>query len=153
MYSNYEHEVPMTNGVAVLDLTTTGDKARWSPMFAPTRIHAISLALNATPGDAGVVKFDKRPTFGSDTSRGDGDVAVLNLATTHTVTGGTQARVVYKMDLNILIQPGEEVVMEVTDASAAVTASKCSFWVEPVYETPANVVAGTGPLPSMVAST
>lgn len=126
-------EVALTTGTAVLDLTTTGDKARWNPGIRPMVIRAIAIHLNAAPGDAGVVKFDKRPTFASDTGRGDGDVAVINLATTHAA-----GAVVYKKGLNVEIAADEEVVMEVTDASAAVSGAKCTLFVEPRPEEPAN---------------
>lgn len=129
-------EVPMTVGTAVLDLTTIGDKARWSPAFQPAIVRAVGIQLNAAPGDAGVVKGDKRPTFGSDTGRGDGDVFVANLATTHAA-----GNVVYKKALNVKISPGEEVVIEVTDASAAVSAAKISLFIEQAPEEPGNITA------------
>jgi len=122
----------MTTGTAVLDLAgSTGDKARWAPIF-PTTIRFVALLLNAIPGDAGVVKGDIRPTFGSDTNRGDGDAFVINLATSH-VAGG----MVYK-EVNVTLQPGQELVVECTDASASVSAAKMSLWVETVYDRPLN---------------
>lgn len=137
-YAHGQHEVPMTVGTAVLDLTTTGDKARWSPQFQPVKVVGVGIALNAAPGDAGVVKFDKRVTFASDTGRGDGDVAVINLATSHPA-----GEVIYKKGISVEVKPGQEVVVEVTDASAAVTGAKISLFVEPLPEEPANNTAMT----------
>lgn len=132
MYT-HKYEVNLNNAAAVLDLTSTGDKARWNPGFVPHIVRAVVVALNAVPGDAGVVKFDKRVTFASDTGRGDGDVAVVNLLTTHLA-----GDVIYKDQLNVRIDPGQEVVVEVTDASAAVTGARVSLWVEPIFEHPDN---------------
>lgn len=138
MYTSGQYEVPMTVGTSTLDLTTTGDKARWAPGLVPVIVRGVVLQLNAQPGDAGVLKFDKRPTFGSDTSRGDGDVAVLNLIAGAAHAAGKQ---VYKMGLNVQINPGQEVVVEMTDASASVNAAKVSLLVEPIPEQPANISA------------
>lgn len=135
MYTSGQHEIPLTTGTATLDLTSTGDKARWSPGFKKARIRGIGIAINAAPGDAGVVKFDKRPTFGSDTNRGDGDVEIINLATTHAA-----GAIIYTR-CNVQVNPGQEVVMEVTDASANVNAAKCSLLVEYDEEQPANISA------------
>lgn len=134
-------EVQMSVGAATLDLTTLGDKARYSPAVQPVIIRAVGIQLNAAPGDAGVVKLDKRPTFASDTNRGDGDVGVVNLATTHTA-----GQVVYKKGLNTKVSPGQEIVVEVTDASANVNAAKITLFVEQAPEEPGNI---TG----MIAST
>ena len=136
MYTSGQYEVQLGNGTTVLDLTTIGDKARWSPGFVPHIIRAVVVAVNAAPGDAGVVKFDKRPTYSSDTNRGDGDIAVVNLATTH-----AQGNMVYKKALNVTINPGQEVVVEVTDASASVNGARVSLLVEPAPEEPANITA------------
>lgn len=129
-------EVPMTVAAATLDLTSTGDKARYAPGLSPVIVRGVVIQLNAIPGDAGVVKGDKRPTFGSDTSRGDGDVFVLNMTTSHAAGNS-----VYKMGLNATLNPGQELVIEVTDASAAVNAAKITLLVEPSPEQPANITA------------
>ncbi len=83
------------------------------------------------------MKFDLRPTTGSDTSRTDGTVATINLATTHTFSAGSVQPVIYHRPTTpIIVKPGQEVVAEVTDASASVTAASITLWVEPVYSTP-----------------
>lgn len=124
-------------GERVVDLSSTGDKALWGPNFVTHIVIAMAVALNATPGDAGVLKFDLRPTTGSDTSRTDGTVGIINLATTHTFTAGSvQPVVFYRPTTPIVVKPGQEVVAEMTDASASVTAASITLWVEPVYSTP-----------------
>jgi len=58
---------------------------------------------SATP----VVKFDKRPTAGSDTSRGDGDIA--NFACSTTAAG---KHLYDEAAQGTVLEPGEEVVVE-----------------------------------------
>lgn len=128
-YDNTQYEM----SVASLDLTSTGDKAEFNFGYVPHIVRAVAVILNAQPGDAGVVKFDKRVTYESDTGRGDGDVAVINMLTTHSA-----GQVIYKNNLAVEIKPGEQVVAEVTDASASVTAATVVLFVEPAWETPAN---------------
>lgn len=130
--------VDASAGAYVVDLTTTGDKARWAPGVRPYVVRGVAVILNAVPGDAGVIKFDKRITYGSDTGRGDGDVAVVNLATTHAA-----GEAIVKMGLNVEIQPGQEIVVEATDASASVSAARVVLFLEPRPEQPANVAGIT----------
>jgi hypothetical protein len=132
-YPHSKALVPMTVGTSVLDFTTTGDKARWSPGYLPVRIRAVAVELNAAPGGAGVVRFDKRTTFASDTGRGTGDVATINLATSQAA-----GSVVYKDGLNVTVNPGEEVVVTVATASAGVSGAKVTLYIEPQWENPAN---------------
>jgi len=55
----------------------------------------------------GVVKFDKRPTAGSDASRGDGDIAEFNLLTT------AAGKFLYdEVAVGVALEPGEEVVLQ-----------------------------------------
>lgn len=129
-----EMGVDASAGAFVMDFTTTGDKGRWAPGLRPYVVRGVGIALNAAPGDAGVIKFDKRITYGSDTGRGDGDVAVVNLATAHPA-----GKVIYKMGLNVEIKPGEEIVVEATDASALVSAARVVLFLEPRPEAPANL--------------
>jgi len=55
------------------------------------------------------VKFDKRPTAGSDTGRGDGDIGHLKLLTT------AQGKLMYDVAARgEELEPGQEVVFEIT---------------------------------------
>lgn len=120
------------------DLNSVADitGASFAPGYMSYIVRAVALVINNDIAAAGVVKFDKRPTAGSDTGRGDGDVAVINLATTH--TGG---KVVYKDGLNVRIDPGQEVVAEVTDATGASDTARVILYLEPTWERPANNTA------------
>lgn len=120
------------------DLNTVADVtgATYAPGLQPVWVVGVAAAIDNDIGAAGVVKFDKRPTFGSNTNRGDGDVAVLNLTTAH--LGG---KVVYKMITPVKISPGEEVVAEVTDATAASDTADLFLLLSPTAEVPGNLSA------------
>lgn len=118
------------------DLNSLADVGRYSPGLSPVYVVGVVALITNDIAAAGVVKFDKRPTFGSDTGRGDGDVAVLNLTTAH--TGG---KAVYKLPTPVKISPGEEVVAEVTDVTGASDTADIIIVLSPSSEQPANVSA------------
>jgi len=135
-YDHTKYEVDL----GILDLTSTGDKATWGPGLVPHIVRAVSIVIDATPGDAGVVKGDLRPTRDSDTSRTDGTVFTINLATSHTFTAGTGPKVVYHVPSSpVKVLPGQEVVIEVTDASASVDEARVCLLVEPSWDQPGNI--------------
>lgn len=135
----YDHTKYEIN-LGTLDLTSTGDKANWGPGMVPHIVRAVAIIVNATPGDAGVIKGDLRPTRGSDTSRTDGTVFTINLATSHTFTAGTTRKIIYHVPSTpVTIYPGQEVVVEATDASASVNAARVCLLVEPSWDQPGNL--------------
>lgn len=120
---------------ASTDLTTsTGQRANtmFSVGYHPVIIRHIAVMLNAAPGDAGVLRFDKRVTFGTDTGIVTG-VETINLATTHAA-----GQVVYLENANVSLLPGEQFVCNVTDVSANVTAAVFAYSVEQLQDSPAN---------------
>lgn len=140
MYTNSRYEVRMTSGTATIDATSTGDKAVWGPGIVPHIVRAVSISLNADPGDTGTVKFDLRPTRGSDTSRTDGTVGTIELLTTHDFTAGSIPAVIYHFPSTpVTVYPGQEVVCEVTASAANVSACSVSLWVEAYYDDPDNL--------------
>ncbi len=91
-----------------------GDKAVFP---VPQRCMVVYAGALVTEGCAGststpVVKFDKRPTGGSDTDRGDGDIGELNLQTTP-----AGKLMVDQVAFGQELQPGEEVVVQLTTAA------------------------------------
>lgn len=112
------------------DISTAG----FSPSYYPVIIRAVSISLNNALTNQLVVKFDKRPTFGSDTNRGDGDVAVVTIAS----ADGTAGRTCFKDGLNVRITPGQEVIPEVTDAAGGACTGDVFILFEYDPETPAN---------------
>lgn len=103
---------PVATGVV---LTATGDKVAFPIPYRCTLLYAaLAMITTCAGGDATpVVKFDHRPTAGSDASRGDGDCGVFVLGTQ---AGGKM--VYFKPTDRVTFEPGEEVIMEVTTAAA-----------------------------------
>jgi hypothetical protein len=85
----------------------------------------------------GVVKFDKRPTAGSDVNRGNGDIAELNMGTT------PAGKLLYdKVARGQVLNPGEQVVVEIAERPVTGAAGQFNpvLLVVPVPETLANLV-------------
>lgn len=119
-----------------IDLNSLADAGNWAPL-TPHIIRRVALAIGNDIAAAGEVRFDKRVTFGSDVGRGDGDVAIIVLGTAH--TGG---KVVYKDNLNVRVNPGEQVMVQVTDVTGASDVADVILEVEklPIGD-PANYSA------------
>lgn len=98
---------------AALALSSTADIYTFT---LPQRCKVIEIGVvdivNAG-SNAYVVKFDRRPTAGSDSGRGDGDVGVLNSVASPTVGKATRKFVDVDLDKH------DQVVVEVTDAGPA----------------------------------
>lgn len=123
---------------AAADLNSVADVtgASFAPGYMSYIVRAVAVVINNDIGAAGELRIDKRPTAGSDTSRGDGDIAIITLDTVH--TGGT---VVYQDGLNVRLDPGEEAVAQVTNATAASDTARIILYLEPTWERPANNTA------------
>ena len=130
-YTDSKHEVIIAKDASLASAADVGD---WAPGYVPFRVNAIALVFTTAVDNTGALKVDKRPTAGSDTSRGDGDIATLN----YTTTTGAQGKVVYKEGIDTVINPGEEIVAEVTDATPTAGAAHIILYGEPVWEVPAN---------------
>jgi hypothetical protein len=129
-HSKYEVIVAKTQSVA-----SAADIGTWAPGYMPHIIRAVAMIFDVSANATGVTKVDKRPTAGSDTGRGDGDIAILN----YTTAVGAQGLVVYKDGLDIELLPGEEAVFEVTDATPTAGSAHLILYVEPRWEYPSNI--------------
>lgn len=143
MYTNDCYEVNMlrSSGEPLQTMASTGDVAIWGPGFRPHVVRAVALVLNADPNSAGVLKFDLRPTRGSDTNRTDGTVGTLSWATTDTFTAGSEVRIIYEELGNsaVTVYPGQEVVAEVTDADTSNDGVRIVLFVEALPMRPAMI--------------
>lgn len=133
---SYTHALTQEIVARAVDLNSLGDKGNWAPGLFPVKIRGVALLVGNDIAAAGVVKVDKRPTFGSDVSRGDGDIAILNLAVAH--TGG---KVVYKSGIDVILNPGQQLVFEVTDVTGAADVGDLVIMYEPLWERPGNFSA------------
>lgn len=108
----------------------------------PCKCSVVCSGLLVTETSAGATttaefKFDKRPTAGSDTGRGDGDVAHIKLGTT------AAGNVVYAEPAEeVILLPGQEVVCEMTQAATGTGAAghvRPMLLVRPIPERPVNI--------------
>ena len=120
-------------------LNATGDAMTFTPT-SPVEIigfgYIVTTSVNDGGGDGFIVKLDKRPTAGSDASRGDGDLGTLTLTTAQAASLAAGDSVQSKRGgagieknggsgefagpapveaANVLL-PGEQAVLEITDA-------------------------------------
>lgn len=130
----YTHSKQEIIVVKDASLASAADVGHWGPGAIPHVIRAVALVFTTAANATGVLKIDKRPTAGSDSSRGDGDVAVLN----YTTTTGAQGKIVYLEGLNVEIAPSEEIVAQVTDATPTAGNAHVILYVEPRFESLAN---------------
>lgn len=108
----------------------------------PFKCEVVRAQLVVTEACAGgtttpVVDFDKRPTAGSDTNRGAADIAHFVCATT------AQGSVLYdEAALGTVLEPGEEVVVELATAATGTSAAghvRPELLVKMIPETKANM--------------
>ena len=106
---------------ADLSLTSTADIYTFTIpcKMKPLRV-GITVGTTISSSSAPVVKFDRRPAAGSDTSRGDGDVGTVTLSTTV-----AQGQVYYEDNdggtswTTTLLDEGDQVVVQVTTAASS----------------------------------
>jgi len=119
---------------AQINVNSTGDKMTFTPA-SPVNIVRWGIIADALI-DVGVgmtIKADHRPTAGSDTGRGDGDVGDITVTAdiaagkgAYTEEIGTPAATAAQAKFEV--DPGEQVVFQVTDA--ADTAGTGHIFVE-----------------------
>lgn len=83
-----------------------------------------------------VVKFDKRPTAGSDTDRGDGDIANFVMSTT-----AAGKNLYDEVAQGTILYPGEEVVVQLVTRPVGSPAGHFipALYVKHIPETQANL--------------
>ena len=109
------------------------------------QVFQAGVVLTETPAGTGatpVVKFDKRPTAGSDTSRTDGTIANLVLDGSDEAGALVYDEVAAYGAAAGILEPGQEVVCEL--ATAATGTGKAGHFrpvlvVKYIPETPANL--------------
>ena len=115
-------------------LTAAADHNGLFEVTRPITVLAVGAIITTAIQGACVVKFDRRVTKGSDTGRGDGDVGIL------TIPDGTAVgKQVISDNTRVDLNPGDQVVPEVT--SAAATAGGAHYFIHyiPRAETIANL--------------
>jgi len=116
-----------------IDTSATGDKAVFNIPFK-ARLYRVEAMPNTNEATACTVKFDYRPTPGSDTGRGDGDAGVINFPAEN-----KQYTWLYdKAERGLELDAGSQVVVEVTSASTASKSLAVRVLVDYLPETEEN---------------
>ena len=127
-YDHTQYNVVLATDI---DLNSLGQVAAWSPGLVPHRVRAVGVTVTNDIGAAGEVTFEYG-TAGVAAGTAT-DLDIINLTTAH--TAGT---VVYSDGLDFVLQPEQELLVNVTNVTAA--SDTCHAWalVEPVWEVPGN---------------
>lgn len=121
-----KYEVPLYLVSAQFDLDTTGDKATFTAPPFRTVLYGVGITVDSTDAGGGVVKFDRRPTAGSDTSRGDGDAGVVTIPASN-----QQGKVLIDTAFRgLAINPGDQIVAEVTSDPGAGPTMYAQVWLQ-----------------------
>lgn len=126
-------------GNSQIATNSTGDKLVMTIPYKCIVERVFAVVEEASTHATGfVIKFDNRPTAGSDTGRGDGDVGAL----TKTVSVSQQGKMLYEEPSStITLNEGEQVVAEVTTANGDACTAVVGIVVRPMAERPANNTA------------
>ena len=100
--------------------SSTADIDTFTPSF-PVEIYEFGIVVTTslTASDNLIIAADKRPTAGSDTGRGDGDIGTLTIAAADSDGVNAGDIIVCRPTTPVVLLPGEECVIEVTNATAA----------------------------------
>lgn len=140
-HSKYEAQITSSGGNTWIGLTTAAaEVGRWSPGFMPHIVRAVSITilgatgLTATP----VISIRKTTSAGAADATGE-EFAQITLATAALATTSLRGNVYYAGGLDTEIQPGQELVLANTVAVTGAGDISANVYVEPRWETPANL--------------
>jgi hypothetical protein len=130
--------IPMVG--SQFDVNSAADKYTFTIPFK-CDVKRIFLVIEGTDTGGATVKFDKRPTAGSDTDRGDGDVGTI------TIPGSNcQGKMYYEDPSTVVtLDEGDQVVVQVTAEGVSALNVVPGMLLMHVPEVPANnsaMVAG-----------
>ena len=131
---------------AAQSLTSAADIHIWTIPIKCIPIRAgFTLTTTVSSSVSAVVKFDRRPTAGSDTDRGDGDVGTITIPTTAAAGKAYYEKTDFvdaaTGDWVQDLDEGEQVVVQVTTAATSAGAGIPWLLVELNPEMPANNTA------------
>ena len=122
-----------------VDLNSLGAHSGTFVPPTPMRISQVGITITGDASSAGEVQFRYRPTAGSTTGE-------VTFATVPIPANAVQGQLHY-IDLNTLrqrVQPGGEVVVQVSATAGAGATGKANFCADGYYENPLNVAAMVG---------
>lgn len=134
-YTHTQHEVQFTTtaGGRTISATATGDKGEHMFGFVPHKIRAIAVM----PLTSGSIYTSLQVSINHlDLASGStaSAIAVLNGSATD-----KPGHVIYKQGLDVTVNPGQKVVVNVSAAATDATADiAVSMFVEPLWQQPAD---------------
>lgn len=114
---SYSNNPKQKETATLADASATGDKLTFTPAV-PVEVLEIGIIVTTALVDAAgglVLKADLRPTAGSDSGRGDGDVGVMTLTSAQAnKVAGKVVRSRFTSPYKVI--PGQQVVLDLTTA-------------------------------------
>lgn len=139
-YSHNQTQVLFASGMTA---TASGDKAYWAPGYMPHIVRAAGVIITTSGSTtSGAVIAFKHISIASGATASD--LAVLTMTSGTSSGGGTPTtalvagNVMYKDGLNVKVNPGQKVVLNVRTAVTGVCGIRGWLWVEPSWENPLN---------------
>lgn len=130
-YPHLQQEIMMT-AASGASATATGDIATWAPLYKPHIVRAVCIAptVSGTTISGMVFNFNHLKPVSSGWSSSAIDVI-------NGTSGGAAGSVMYADGLNVEINPGDLVVLNVGTAASGINV-RGTIFVEPRHEEPTN---------------
>lgn len=118
---------------------STADIATF-PIFKKYRVHMVAAVVNGSSDHATAftIAFDKRPTAGSDTSRGDADCGQVS----KTASTSQQGKMLYDFPSSVVtVDEGDQIIAQVTVANGEACAVDVGVVLEYIPDVVTNNTA------------
>ena len=117
---SYERSMKHHVEASASALTSTADIDTFTPTM-PIEVFEFGVVITTdlTASDNLIIAADKRTVAGSDTGRGSGDVGTLTIAAASSGAVDAGDVILCRLATPVVVLPGEQVVIEVTNAVAA----------------------------------
>jgi len=129
-YPNTQYEVLMT--ATAVSATATGDVGEWMPAYLPHVIRGVAIIPTTTGGTYGSLNV----TFNHLDMASGSTASAIDVI--YAVSSDKPGHVIYAKT-NVVINPGEKVVCNVSAAATSTAANfKAVLYVEPKWDVPGN---------------
>ena len=130
---------PRATGTVVYSDATasrTGDRFCWSPCQSPVILRYVNIISTSTEANTSAPKISVR----KNTVAGAASTTGQQITTITMATGSTSGKVYYNSTrLDTLIEPDEELTLNVITAGVASSTIRASILVEPNWDVPGNL--------------
>lgn len=134
-YNHGQYQVTFPSGMTA---TASGNKAGWTPGYMPHHVRAAGIVVTTSGSTtSGAVFAFLHDSLASGST--PSDLAVLTLTSGTAGTAPIYGDVVVKDGINVKVNPGERVILNVRTAVTGVSGFRGFLWVEPTWEVPENM--------------